>query len=140
MAAKKKILAVLSNRGYWGVELTGPMVNWRPRATSSCSRRPRASGRWRCRRATTRSTTIRPSASAVTTEFDANRSWRSRTPPSWDNPLNLSKWFPERPYFSQENFLRAWEDYYAGSRSAGWTCASTPACSSWAAAAPSWTW
>jgi putative intracellular protease/amidase len=29
-----------------------------------------------------------------------------------DNPVNLSKWMPERPYFSSPSFLRSLEQYY----------------------------
>ena len=113
MAAKKKILAVLSNRGYWGVELSGPMVKLEAAGyelvfTTPTGERPVA---------------LPPSydtkyydpplGKCVTTEFDAKQVMQIKDSPKLDNPLNLSKWFPERPYFSHESFLRAWEDYYA---------------------------
>ena len=32
--------------------------------------------------------------------------------PRLDNPLNLSELMPERPYHSEDNFLRKEEEYY----------------------------
>jgi putative intracellular protease/amidase len=29
-----------------------------------------------------------------------------------DQPIDLSAWYPQRPYFSHEKFLRAWEAYH----------------------------
>ena len=33
----KKILVVLSEWGFWGEELIGPLESWKPRATRRCS-------------------------------------------------------------------------------------------------------
>ena len=112
MSATKKILAVMSNRGYWGVELTGPMVKLEEAGytldfVSPTGERPEA---------------LPPSYDTeyfdpplgvcVTTLEDAEQVKSIKDSPKLDNPINLSEWMPERPYFSADTFLRAWEDYF----------------------------
>jgi len=112
MSATKKILAVMSNRGYWGVELTGPMVKLEKAGytldfVTPTGERPEA---------------LPPSYDTeyfdpplgicVTTLEDAEQVKSIKDSPKLDNPINLSKWMPERPYFSSDKFLRAWEDYF----------------------------
>jgi putative intracellular protease/amidase len=112
MSATKKILAVMSNRGYWGVELTGPMVKLEEAGytldfVSPTGERPEA---------------LPPSYDTeyfdpplgvcVTTPEDAEQVKSIKDSPKLDNPINLSEWMPERPYFSADKFLRAWEDYF----------------------------
>ena len=112
MSATKKILTVMSNRGYWGVELTGPMVKLEKAGytldfVSPTGERPEA---------------LPPSYDTeyfdpplgvcVTTPEDAEQVKSIKDSPKLDNPINLSEWMPERPYFSADKFLRAWEDYF----------------------------
>jgi putative intracellular protease/amidase len=112
MSATKKILAVMSNRGYWGVELTGPMVKLEQAGytldfVTPTGERPEA---------------LPPSYDTeyfdpplgvcVTTPEDAEQVKSIKDSPKLDNPINLSEWMPERPYFSADKFLRAWEDYF----------------------------
>jgi putative intracellular protease/amidase len=112
MSATKKILVVMSNRGYWGVELTGPMVKleeagYRLDFVSPTGKRPEA---------------LPPSYDTgyfdpplgvrVTTPEDAVQVKSIKDSPKLDNPINLSEWMPERPYFSSDKFLRAWEEYF----------------------------
>jgi putative intracellular protease/amidase len=112
MSATKKILVVMSNRGYWGVELTGPMVKLEEAGytldfVSPTGKRPEA---------------LPPSYDTeyfdpplgvcVTTPEDAEQVKSIKDSPKLDNPINLSEWMPERPYFSADKFLRAWEDYF----------------------------
>lgn len=112
MSATRKILAVMSNRGYWGVELTGPMVKLEEAGytldfVSPTGERPEA---------------LPPSYDTeyfdpplgvcVTTPEDAEQVKSIKDSPKLDNPINLSEWMPERPYFSADKFLRAWEDYF----------------------------
>lgn len=112
MSKTKKILAVMSNRGYWGVELTGPMVKLEEAGYSldfvcPTGKRPEA---------------LPPSydtkyldpplGMCVTTPEDAAQVNSIKDSPKLDNPINLSEWMPERPYFSADKFLRAWEDYF----------------------------
>jgi len=112
MSATKKILAVVSNRGYWGVELTGPMAKLEQAGytldfVTPTGERPEA---------------LPPSYDTeyfdpplgvcVTTPEDAEQVKSIKDSPKLDSPINLSEWMPERPYFSGDKFLRAWEDYF----------------------------
>jgi putative intracellular protease/amidase len=112
MSATKKILAVVSNRGYWGVELTGPMAKLEQAGytldfVTPTGERPEA---------------LPPSYDTeyfdpplgvcVTTPEDAEQVKSIKDSPKLDSPINLSEWMPERPYFSDDKFLRAWEDYF----------------------------
>jgi putative intracellular protease/amidase len=110
---EKKILTVVSNFGYWGVELAGPRkklveAGYQLTYTTPKGERPIAlppsydTDYW-----------DPPLGCHVTTEQDAALVNELKDSSELDNPINLSEWFPERPYFSQENFLRAWEAYHA---------------------------
>jgi putative intracellular protease/amidase len=109
---EKKILTVLSNFGYWGVELTGPMVKLEAAGYSLTLVTPKGG----------RPVALPPSYDTnffdpplgvnVTTEFDAKQVKSIKDSPKLDNPINLENWFPERPYYSTTNFLRELEKYY----------------------------
>jgi putative intracellular protease/amidase len=117
---QRNILVVLSNRGYWGEELVGPLdvfarMGYRVEFATPNGQRPVA---------------LPPSMDAgyvdpplgrpVTTpemarevrEFDDIGPDRSERARSLDAPLNLSTLLPERPYFSQPVLVRALEAYY----------------------------
>jgi putative intracellular protease/amidase len=47
----------------------------------------------------------------VTSKYYAQKTAEIDKSPRMDNPINLSKWFPERPYFSAKNYLRELETY-----------------------------
>lgn len=108
----KKVLAVVSNHGYWGVELTGPLVKLEAAGylmafTTPTGERPVAlppsydTGYW-----------DPPLGCQVTTPEDAEQVKSIKDSPRLDNPINLSEWFPERPYYSHPDFLRSFEGYY----------------------------
>jgi putative intracellular protease/amidase len=120
----RKILLVLSEWGFWGEELIGPLEVFDEKGYQSAfctptGRRPRA---------------LPPSMSA---DFIDPPLGKSVTSPEMadkvraisnggnqrlDNPINLSTWFPQRPYWSgaddngvidrNQSVLRLWEDYY----------------------------
>jgi putative intracellular protease/amidase len=48
----------------------------------------------------------------VTTPEDAAQVRSIKDSPKLDNPINLSKWMPERPYLCSDKFLREWENYF----------------------------
>jgi putative intracellular protease/amidase len=118
---KRKILVVLSNFGYWGEELVGPLdafdrVGYLAEFATPTGRRPVA-----LTPSMDENYVDPPLGRPVTTlemaakvrEIDdtgPNRSPRARR---LDNPLNLSALLPERPYFSQPVLVRALEAYYA---------------------------
>ncbi|MCG8425976.1 MAG: hypothetical protein MI754_01305, partial [Chromatiales bacterium] len=108
----KKILTIVSNFGYWGVELAGPRKKLVEAGYTLTYTTPKGE----------RPVALPPSYDTdyldpplgchVTTESDAKLVEEIKDSPELDNPINLSEWFPERPYFSQEHFLRAWEAYH----------------------------
>jgi putative intracellular protease/amidase len=120
----RKILVVLSEWGFWGEELIGPLEVFDDRGyeTVFCTptgRRPRA---------------LPPSMdpnyvdpplgkSVTSVEMaEKTRAIDNLNNQRLDNPINLAAWFPERPYWSgaddggvinrDHQVLRLWEDYY----------------------------
>ena len=112
--ATKRILTIVSEWGYWGVELIGPME--RLEAAGYTLEFATPNGR--------RPVALPPSYDPtyvdpplnynVTTSEDAEKVKAVEASDKLANPINLSEWFPERPYFSSENFLRKFEAYFAG--------------------------
>ncbi|MEW6606862.1 MAG: type 1 glutamine amidotransferase domain-containing protein [bacterium] len=108
----KKILTILSNFGYWGVELTGPMVKLEEAGYELVFATPKGKRPIALPPSYDTSYWDPPLGIRVTTEFDANQVRAIKDSPKLDNPINISTWIPERPYFSTENFLRKWEEYF----------------------------
>jgi hypothetical protein len=52
-----------------------------------------------------------PLDKVVTGEHYASRTREIETSPLLDNPINLSAWFPQMPYFNSANFGHALEEY-----------------------------
>jgi putative intracellular protease/amidase len=48
----------------------------------------------------------------VTSEYYAKKTKEIDTSPRLENPVNLSDWFPQRPYFSAPKFAHQLEDYF----------------------------
>lgn len=109
---KKKILAILSNYGYWGVELTGPMLKLEQAGYELVFATPKGQRPVALPPSYDTSYCDPPLGVCVTTESDAKEVMAIKDDPRLDNPINLSEWFPERPYFSADNFLRKWEGYF----------------------------
>ncbi|MBR8833778.1 MAG: type 1 glutamine amidotransferase domain-containing protein [Stigonema ocellatum SAG 48.90 = DSM 106950] len=109
----KKILTILSEFGYWGEELLGPLetfdaAGYQVDFATPTGKRPVA---------------LPPSMDAtfvdpplgrtVVSEEMAQKVKQLEDPknPRLDNPIILSQWFPDRPYWSAEKFLREMEAY-----------------------------
>ncbi|MDH5510530.1 MAG: DJ-1/PfpI family protein [Nitrospinota bacterium] len=108
----KKILTVLSNFGYWGVELTGPMVKLEQAGHELVFVTPKGE-RPNALPPSYDTTYIDPPLGyCVTTTGDAEQVLGFKDSPRLDNPINLGKWFPERPYYSAPDFLRDFEKYH----------------------------
>jgi len=110
--ATKKILCTLSEYGYWGEELVGPLETldahgYEVTFVTSFGKRARA---------------LPPSMEpgfydpplhkVVTDEYFAQKTSEIDASTRLDNPINLSTWFPERPYFNGPNFGHEFEAYY----------------------------
>jgi len=108
----KKILAILSNYGYWGVELTGPMKKLEDAGYEIVFATPKGDRPIALPPSYDTTYFDPPLGVTVTTEFDANQVREVMDDPKLNNPINISEWLPERPYFSAENFIREWEAYF----------------------------
>ncbi len=108
----KKILVVLSEHGFWGEELIGPLdtfdgAGYEVVFATPTGKRPAA---------------LPPSMDAkyvdpplgrtVTSEEVASKVRAIDASPRLEKPLDLSKIMPERPYFSSHNLIRELETYY----------------------------
>jgi len=108
----KKVLTVLSEFGYWGEELVGPLEVLDEKKYSidfmtAKGKRPHA---------------LPPSMQAgyfdppldkvVTDEYYAKKTREIDASKRLDSPINLSTWFPERPFFNSANFGHGLEAYY----------------------------
>jgi putative intracellular protease/amidase len=109
----KKVLALLSEYGYWGEELIGPMekleaAGYEVVFATAHGKRPHALPPSMDDKYIDpplgRSVTSKEMADKVKALEESNR---------LDNPISFSDLIPERPYYSEENFLRKQENYYS---------------------------
>ena len=108
-----KVLVALSEWGYWGEELVGPLEALDAQGYETVFMTPR--GR--------RPRALPPSMEAgyfdppldkiVTDEYYARKTREIDSSARLASPINLSKWFPERPYFNASNFGHALEQYHS---------------------------
>ncbi len=111
MAKTKKILCGLSEYGFWGEELVGPLhaldqAGYETRFFTSRGKRPTA-----LPPSMDPSYIDPPLGRPVTTELNARRTRELNASARLDNPVDLSRWFPDRPYRSAPSFLRELEAY-----------------------------
>lgn len=112
MSQSMKILAVMSEWGYWGIELVGPLTKLEAAGWTVEFITPRGK----------RSPVLPPSHDTayvdpplgvcVTTPEDAALVKAFEATNRTANPHDLSRIFPERPYYSSPDFLRRFEAYY----------------------------
>jgi putative intracellular protease/amidase len=107
-----KVLICLSEWGYWGEELVGPLEVLDEHGYESVFMTPKG------KRAHALPPSMEPGYfdppldKVVTDEYYAAKSREIDESTRLDNPINLSKWFPERPYFNSANFGHELEAYY----------------------------
>jgi putative intracellular protease/amidase len=109
----RKILVTLSEYGYWGEELIGPLdvmieKGYEPTFVTPRGRKPPA---------------LPPSMEVgfydpplhkvVTDEYYAKRTKEVHESDLLAKPVNLEAWFPERPYFNGPNYGHDLEAYYS---------------------------
>jgi putative intracellular protease/amidase len=118
VADTKKILAVMSEWGYWGIELVGPLLKLEAAGYTLEFITPKGK----------RSPVLPPSIDTtyvdpplgvcVTTPEDAELVKAFEKTDRLNSTQNLSTWFPERPFFHSEPFLRNFEAYFEGVKKA----------------------
>jgi putative intracellular protease/amidase len=112
MKVEKRILAVMSEWGYWGIELVGPLNKLVAAGYQFDFVTPKGK----------RSPVLPPSTDpkyfdpplgvCVTTPDDAALVIAFEKTNQLDQTRSLAEMFPERPYFSEADFLRKLEAYY----------------------------
>ena len=108
----KEVLVVLSEWGYWGEELVGPLEVFDKHGYKTTFVTPKGKRAHALPPSMTAGYFDPPLGKSVTDEYFAQKTREIDASPRLDNPLNLSSWFPERPYFSSPNFGHALEAYY----------------------------
>ncbi|MCB9959407.1 MAG: DJ-1/PfpI family protein [Rhodospirillaceae bacterium] len=110
--ATRRILAVMSEFGYWGIELVGPLRKLQAAGYAFDFVTPKGT-RAPCL-PPSRDTTYRdpPLGVCVTTPEDKAMVDAFEATDALESTLNLSSLFPERPYYSAPDFLRKLEAYY----------------------------
>lgn len=108
----KKVLIVLSGHGYWGEELIGPLEALEAAGYAVDFVTPTG----------TKAEALPPSMDdtyfdpplgrPVTTKEMAEKVKAIEKSNRLANPINLSTWFPERPYYSAPMLVRELEKYY----------------------------
>ncbi len=108
----KKILAIVSEYGYWGVELVGPLekleaAGYQVEFMSVHGKKAEALP-------PSFDTTYMdpPLGVCVTTPIAAEKVINFEATNRLENCLAMTDYFPERPYYSHPNFLRELENYY----------------------------
>jgi putative intracellular protease/amidase len=108
----KRILVLVSEWGYWGEELLGPLetfdeAGYRTDFATPTGRRPVA-----LTPSMDENFIDPPLGRGVTTPEVAAKVRELDVSPRLDNPINLCAWLPDRPYWSSPNFIREMEAYY----------------------------
>ena len=109
----KRILIVLSEFGYWGEELVGPLETFDEARYEVDFATPKGK----------RPTPLPPSmdpqyidpplGKSVTSQEVADKVKALDASSRYDKPIDISAWVPERPYWSSPTMLRDMEAYYA---------------------------
>lgn len=109
----KKILVGLSEYGYWGEELVGPLEVLDAHGYESVF----VTGKGNRPHALPPSMQVGymdpPLRKCVTDEYYATRTREIEASSRLDHPMNLAAWFPERPYFNAPEFGHQLEAYYS---------------------------
>jgi putative intracellular protease/amidase len=118
VAETKKILAVMSEWGYWGIELVGPLLKLEAAGFTVEFISPRGKRSPVLPPSTDTTYVDPPLGICVTTAEDAALVTTFERTDRLNATRNLSTWFPERPFFHQEPFLRNFEGYFEEVRKA----------------------
>ncbi|WP_089156438.1 type 1 glutamine amidotransferase domain-containing protein [Micromonospora sp. NBS 11-29] len=108
----KKILAVLSEYGYWGEELLGPLVAFDRQGYETVFATPNGKRPQALPPSLDPGYVDPPLGRSVTTPEVAVAARELDESERLASPISLADWIPERPYDSEPNALRLIERYY----------------------------
>ena len=107
----KKILVILSEYGFWGEELVGPLETFDAAGYEVDFATPKGQRPVALPPSMDSTYLDPPLGKTVTSEEVAQKVRDIDKSPRLDNPLNLSELMPERPYFSSPSLIRDLEKY-----------------------------
>jgi putative intracellular protease/amidase len=107
----KKILVCLSEYGYWGEELIGPLEILEARGYEMVFMTPKGKKPPALPPSMDENYHDPPLDTKVTSAYYAKKTREIDASNRLSKPINLSTWFPERPYYSAQNYLRELEVY-----------------------------
>lgn len=108
----RKILVILSEYGYWGEELLGPVTAADERGYQTVFATPSGKRPQALPPSLDPGYVDPPLGRSVTTPEVAVAARRLDESSRLDSPLSLREWLPERPYSSEPDHLRRSEAYY----------------------------
>src|SRR5450432_838586 len=108
----RKILIVLSEWGFWGEELIGPLETFEAAGYEAVFATPTGKRPVALPPSMDPDYVDPPLGRSVTSPEVARKTHALENSDRLNNPLNLAKWLPESPYWSSHNFLREMETYY----------------------------
>jgi len=109
----KKILAILSEYGYWGVELVGPLEKLEAAGYTVEFMTPKGGKAVALPPSYDTSYVDPPLGICVTTKESAEKVIAFEATNRLSIRRNMMEDIPERPYFSTSDFLRAFEKYFS---------------------------
>lgn len=109
---KKRILIILSEWGYWGEELIGPLETFDKAGYQIDFATPNGKRAHALPPSMDPSYIDPPLGRGVTSAEVAQKVRDVEASTRLDHPLSLSDMLPERPYFSSSNYVRDMEQYY----------------------------
>ena len=107
----KRILVILSEWGYWGEELLGPLETFDKAGYTVAFATPKGKRPVALPPSMDASYVDPPLGRTVTSEEVARKVRELDKSPRLDHPISLEQRIPERPYWSAPNFLREMEAY-----------------------------
>ena len=108
----KKILVILSEYGYWGEELIGPLSHFDQRGYEVVFATPTGKRAHALPPSMDPEFIDPPLGRSVTSEKVAKITKEIDDSDRLDDPIDISSWVPERPYTSDDDYLRKLEAYH----------------------------
>jgi putative intracellular protease/amidase len=108
----KRILIVLSEYGYWGEELVGPLETFDAAGYEVDFATPHGKRPIPLPPSMDPEYIDPPLGKSVTSREVAQKTKDLDASSRYDKPIDISTWVPERPYWSSPTLLRDMEDYY----------------------------
>lgn len=108
----KRILVILSERGYWAEELVGPLAAFDEQGYHVTFATPTGKRPHALPPSLDEGFVDPPLGRSVTTQQVAAMGLAVEASDRLDSPADISAWVPERPYTSDEGYLRKLEAYH----------------------------